>query len=54
MIPRLVEGTFFKVTATDHVPKKGQKNSDLSLLSSATSKLLKGVTSFIQTKLSLI
>lgn len=22
-----IKGTFFKVTATDHVPKKGQKNT---------------------------
>ena len=27
MIPRLVKGTFLKVTATDHVPKKGQKHT---------------------------
>ena len=27
MIPRLVKGPFLKVTATDHVPKKGQKNT---------------------------
>ena len=27
MNPRLVKGTFLKVTATDHVPKKGQKNT---------------------------
>ena len=27
MIARLVKGTFLKVTATDNVPKKGQKHS---------------------------
>ena len=56
MIPRLVKGTFLKVTATDHVRRKGKKKtlSDLILLSSVASKLLKGVVSFIQTKLSLI
>ena len=27
MIPRLVKSTFLKVTATDHVPKKGQKHT---------------------------
>ena len=26
-IPRLVKSTFLKVTATDHVPKKGQKHT---------------------------
>ena len=27
MIPHLVKGIFLKVTATDHVPKMGQKNT---------------------------